>query len=252
MWWRILVFLTVALSILAGADPPKFRLIPIEIQVNDRFERPYLVEQNTAWVGVRLAQDEKQGNKLVANHETLACAGIEYARQTQEYVKFPVQDGVAKVQFVVFEEDKSPVDYELTLIQDNTVHSLSPPIWHIGTESTRGDVKADELRAPHSKMEMAIILSFTLGSLFTTYMLFGRSLFARMLRHRRMEVGSALGWSNVLVLLSWCLTALATAAMVLFPIIVWDKLYWIYVLVPAGYLVVVLGIFGLGYVLTRS
>ena len=73
-----------------------------------------------------------------------------------------------------------------------------------------------------------------------------------MLRHRRMEVGSALGWSNVLVLLSWCLTALATAAMVLFPIIVWDKLYWIYVLVPAGYLVVVLGIFGLGYVLTRS
>lgn len=247
---RLLFLLLCALP--AFADTPKFRTIPLEVRVNDKFDRPFEVQDNTAYIGVRLAQDEKQTNKEVSQYETLSCAGIEYPRQTQEYVKFAVQGGVAKVQFVVFEENKAPVDYELRLIENNTYHEISPSIWQIGTESTNGEVKAEGLRAPHSSREVAIIAAFTLAGLILSYWLLGRVLFARMLRQRHMEVGSALTWSNLLVLFSWALVAVGVAIMVLFPVIVWQKLYWIYVLVPAGYALVVSTIYGAGHLFTRS
>lgn len=248
-------YLSILLCLLAlggWGDTPKFRNIPLDIRVNDRFERPYEVPDNTTYIGVRLAQDEKQTNKEVANYETLSCAGIEYPRQTQEYVKFPLQGGVAKVQFVVFQDNKAPVDYELTLIENNTFHPLSPPIWQIGTESTHGDVKAESLRAPHSSKEVAAIVLFTLGGMALSYWLLGRVLFGRMLRQRNMEVSSALGWSNILVLLCWATAFAGTAIMIFFPYILWQKLYWIYVLVPATYALVVGTIFGAGYLFTRS
>lgn len=247
---RLLLLLLCALPALA--DTPKFRLIPLDVRVNDKFDRPFEVQDNTAYIGVRLAQDEKQTNKEVSQYETLSCAGIEYPRQTQEYVKFAVQGGVAKVQFVVFEENKAPVDYELTLIENNTFHPLSPSIWQIGTESTSGEVKAESLRAPHSSREVAIIVAYTIFGLGLGYWLLGRVLFARMLKQRHMEVSSALTWSNLLVLFSWALVAVGAAIMVLFPVIVWQKLYWIYVLVPAGYALVVSTIYGAGHLFTRS
>lgn len=247
---RLLLLLLCALPALA--DTPKFRLIPLDVRVNDKFDRPFEVQDNTAYIGVRLAQDEKQTNKEVSQYETLSCAGIEYPRQTQEYVKFAVQGGVAKVQFVVFEENKAPVDYELTLIENNTFHPLSPSIWQIGTESTSGEVKAESIRAPHSSREVAIIVAYTIFGLGLGYWLLGRVLFARMLKQRHMEVSSALTWSNLLVLFSWALVAVGAAIMVLFPVIVWQKLYWIYVLVPAGYALVVSTIYGAGHLFTRS
>lgn len=247
---RLLFLLLCAFPALA--DTPKFRTIPLDVHVNDKFDRPFEVQDNTAYIGVRLAQDEKQTNKEVSQYETLSCAGIEYPRQTQEYVKFAVQGGVAKVQFVVFEENKAPVDYELTLIENNTFHPLAPSIWQIGTESTSGEVKAEGIRAPHSSREVAIIAAFTFLGLGLSYWLLGRVLFARMLRQRHMEVSAALTWSNLLVLLSWALVAVGVAIMVLFPVIVWQKLYWIYVLVPAGYALVVSTIYGAGHLFTRS
>ena len=247
---RLILLLLCALPALA--DTPKFRTIPIDVRVNDRFDRPYQVQDNTAYIGVRLAQDEKQTNKEVAEYETLSCAGIEYPRQTQEYVKFAVQSGVAKVQFVVFEENKAPVDYELTLIENNTFHPLAPSVWQIGTETTNGEVKAEGIRAPHSGQELAGIAVYTLVGMGLSYWLLGRVLFARMLKQRHMEVSSALTWSNLLVLLAWTLAAVGTAIMIFFPYIVWQKLYWIYVLVPAGYALVVTTIYGAGHLFTRS
>ncbi|MCW5870398.1 MAG: hypothetical protein KIS61_24290 [Candidatus Eremiobacteraeota bacterium] len=247
---RLLLLLLCAWPALA--DTPKFRTIPLDVRVNDKFDRPFEVQDNTAYIGVRLAQDEKQTNKEVSQYETLSCAGIEYPRQTQEYLKFAVQGGVAKVQFVVFQDNKAPVDYELKLIENNTIHDISPSIWQIGTESTSGEVKAEGIRAPHSSREVAIIAAFTVVGLGLGYWLLGRVLFARMLRQRHMEVGSALTWSNLLVLFSWALVGLGVAIMVLFPVIVWQKLYWIYVLVPAGYALVVSTIYGAGHLFTRS
>lgn len=247
---RLLFLLLCALPALA--DTPKFRTIPLDVRVNDKFDRPFEVQDNTAYVGVRLAQDEKQTNKEVSQYETLSCAGIEYPRQTQEYVKFAVQGGVAKVQFVVFEENKAPVDYELKLIENNTFHDISPSIWQIGTESTSGEVKAEGVRAPHSGREVGIIAAYTVFGMILSYWLLGRVLFARMLRQRHMEVGSALTWSNLLVLFSWALVAVGTAIMIFFPFIVWQKLFWIYVLVPAGYALVVSTIYGAGHLFTRS
>lgn len=247
-------FFLLLLTLASWADTPKFRIIPLDIQVIDRFERPFTVKENTAKVGVRLAQDEKQTNKEVALYETLSCANMNYPRQTTEYNKFVVQpDGVAKVQFVVFEENKAPVDYELVLIDEqNTIHPLSPPIWQIGTESTHGEIKAEELRAPHSSREIAIIVAFTLVGMGLSYWLLGRVLFARMLRQRNMEVPSALGWSNVLVVLAWGLAFVGAAVMVFFPFILWQKLWWIYVLVPAGYALLIGTIYGAGHVFTRA
>ncbi|MBX3168330.1 MAG: hypothetical protein KF760_13010 [Candidatus Eremiobacteraeota bacterium] len=250
MLMRLLLLLLCAWPALA--DTPKFRTIPLDVRVNDKFDRPFEVQDNTAYIGVRLAQDEKQTNKEVSQYETLSCAGIEYPRQTQEYLKFAVQGGVAKVQFVVFQDNKAPVDYELKLIENNTIHDISPSIWQIGTESTSGEVKAEGIRAPHSSREVAIIAAFTVVGLGLGYWLLGRVLFARMLRQRHMEVGSALTWSNLLVLFSWALVGLGVAIMVLFPVIVWQKLYWIYVLVPAGYALVVSTIYGAGHLFTRS
>lgn len=249
---RLLLFLLVLLGSGAWADGPKFKLLPLEIQITDKFDRPFRVADNTAWVGVRLAQDEKQTNREVANHETLSSAGIEYPRQTQEYVKFPVQNGVAKVQFVVFEDDNTPVDYELQLIQDNTFHPLSPHIWPIGTESTSGEVKAEGLRAPHSKTEIAAIVAYSVIGFAFAYWLLGRVLFTRFLRHKNMEVGAALGWSNVLLLLAWTLALVGIAIMLFFPWILWQKLYWIYVLVPAVYLLLVSLMYGAGHLFTRN
>lgn len=246
-------FFLLLLTLASWADTPKFRIIQLDIQVIDKFDRPYGVKENTAKVGVRLAQDEKQTNKEVALYETLSCANLNYARKTDEYNKFVVQpDGVAKVQFVVFEENKGPVDYELVLIEDNTFHQLSPPIWQIGTETTHGEIKADELRAPHSSKEIAIIAGFTVVGMALSYWLLGRVLFARMLRQRNMEVPSALGWSNVLVLLAWALAFVGVAVMVFFPFILWQKLWWIYVLVPAGYALLIGTMYGAGHLFTRS
>lgn len=247
-----LIFL-ILLTLAAWADAPKFRTIPLDIRVNDKFDRPFEVPDNSAKIGVRLAQDEKQTNKEVSEYETLSCAGIDFPRQTQEYVKFPLQGGVAKVQFVVFQENKAPVDYELVLIdENNVVHDLSPHIWQIGTESTNGDIKAEGLRAPHSSKEIAIIVIYSLLGMALSYWLLGRVLFARMLRQRNMEVSSALVWSNILVLLAWVLAFTGTAIMIFFPMIVWQKLYWIYVLVPAGYALLVGTMYGAGHLFTRS
>ena len=241
------------LTLAGWADAPTFRNITLDIQVLDKFDRPYMVPDNNSKVGVRLAQDEKQNNKEVSQYETLSCAGIDYQRQTQDYLKFPVQGGVAHVQFVVFQDNKEPVDYELVLIdEENVIQPLSPSVWHIGAESSNGEVKAESLRAPHSSKEVGIIVAYTLVALGLSYWLLGRALFGRMLRQRNMDVSTALTWSNLLVLLAWALAFTGTAVMVFFPMIVWQKLYWIYVLVPAGYALLVATMYGAGHLFTRS
>lgn len=249
---RIALLLLLLLALPGWAQSPKFKVLTLDIQLQDKFDRPFLVEENTAWLGVRLAQDEKQTNTEVRRHEVLSSAGIEYPRVTQEYVKFPLQKGSARAQFVVFEDNANPVDYELTLIHDNSFHPVSPSIWSIGTQSVAGEAKAEDLRAPHSKTEMAAMLAFGLVGFGYSYWLLGRVLFTRFLRQKHMEVGTALGWSNLLVLLGWTLVLCGLAVLIFFPRILWDKVYWIYVLVPAVCLLIVSLLYAAGHLFSRN
>lgn len=251
MLLRLLLFL--CLLGIGNAEPDKFKIVTVNIAVHDRFARPYLVEDNTTKLGVRLVSDDKQNNFDVKNYESLSWAGIEYPRGSSEWVKWPVQNGVAKVQFVVLAENNTPVDYELVLIdQNNVTHALQPSIWKIGAESTQGEAHAEDLRAPHSGSEIGLIAAFAFGSVIFSYWLLARRLFTRMLRNRNMEVGAALSWSNLALIVAWGLAAVAVAVMIFFPIIVWQKLYWIYALVPAIYAVVIALMFAFGQLLTRA
>jgi hypothetical protein len=248
---RVLLFLCL-LSVAYG-EGDKFKIVPVNISIHDKFARPYLVEDNTTKLGARLVPDDKQNNFDVKNYETLSWAGIDYPRNSSEYVKWPVQNGTAKVQFVVLTENNTPVDYELVLIdQNNVVHALQPSVWKVGVESTQGEVHAEDLRAPHAASEIAITAAFAFGSVIFSYWLLGRRLFTRMLRNRNMEVGAALGWSNMALIVAWGLAAIAVAVMIFFPVIVWQKLYWIYVLVPAVYAAIVGLLFAFGQLLTRA
>lgn len=252
MLLRLLLLLCLCSWVWAD-EGDKFRIVTLDIAVQDRFERPYVVGDNTTKIGVRLPADDNQNNFDVKNYESLSWAGIEYPRNSQEYLKFPVQNGVAKVQFVVLNDSNAPVDYELVLFDDkNAVHELRPSKWAVGAESSSGEVKAEDLRAPHSVGELIGICLFGLFGLAFSYWLLGRVLFGRMLRNRNMEVGVALGWSNFSLVLAWAMVGLSVSVMFFFPYILWQKMFWIYVLVPAAYFLVVGVVYGMGHLLTRA
>lgn len=237
-------------------DSP-FKTVQIEMSVYDKFQRPFVAEPESVQLGVRLAQGDSQKCEAVTKYEQLSAAGTEYPRQTEDFLKFPVENGVARPQFVVFTEaGKNPVDYELVLFvkdkKDSTPYrvAIDPNLWKIGTESQNGDVKAEQ-RAPHGQDEIMMIGAFTVGGLLFSYLLFGRSAFTRFLHNKRMEVGSALGWSNLLVIFSWLCLFVCTSMLIFFPIIVWQKTYWIYVLVIAGYALLLSVVYGLCLAFTR-
>ena len=211
----------------------------------------------SAVLGVRLAQGDAQQSKAVAQYEQLASAGVEYPKQTDEYLKFPVENCLAKSQFVIFTDSaKNPVDYEMVLfVKENRDSSpikvpLNPSSWKIGMESQSGDVAAD-VRAPHSKREVALIVAFAISGALLSYLLFGRLLFYRLLQNSRQEVSTALGWSNILVIFTWLLLFTCVSLLVFFPILVWQKTYWIYILTIGGYVLLMTLAYGLSLGLTR-
>lgn len=243
---------------LAGAeDQSPFQVQTLEIGVFDKFNRPYVTPAELTSVGVRLAQGEQQTCKAVFDHEALSSAGVEYPKQSDKFESFPVENGVAKIQFVVF-KDAAPglVDYEVVLYTRekpdgaSTKVALNPTIWHVGLNSQTGDVKA-EVRAPHSKGELAAMAAFAVLGTITTYVLFGRLYFRRLLFNNRQEVGSALGWSNLAVVLSWTLLFVGVAVLFYFPFVVWSKPTSIYGIVMGGYAAIVSVAFGLATMMTR-
>lgn len=248
-----LLLLTLFLVGQAGADPEKFRLVPMDIEIKDRFDRPYENDKEDVYLGVRLAQDEKQSNKRVADYTSLQLGSYEFPRVTQEYQKVLVKNGIAHVNFLTLTDDDAPVDYELKLIRGGDMFTLSPTVWPIGTQSqSQGEAKAEGLRAPHSSGEIAAMTGFGIIAFVLSYWLLGRALFARMLEGRGMEVGTAEAASNLLLVTFWGLAAVSIAGMVFFPYIFWQELFWIYVLVPVGYLLLLLVTYALGHLLTRA
>ena len=253
---RLLLLLWFLLCPPLWAQESPFKTVTLEISLLDQFQRPYLAQPETAWLGVRLASGEAQQSKAVSDYKALASGGIEYTvGENADYLKYGIENGVARPQFVIFNEaGKNPVSYELVMFIKNkdateTVH-ISPHIWNVGTESQSGEALADH-RAPHTQQEwLAIVLFFIAGSI-ASYVLFGRALFARMLHNRRMEVGGALGWSNLLVVVMGLILTGCTFILVLFPYVIWQKTYWIYLLVMGSYALLTLVVYGVGAALTR-
>ena len=113
-----------------------------------------------------------------------------------------------------------------------------------------GDVVAEK-RAPHSRGEMAAMAAFAVLGAVGTYVLFGRIYFRRLLFNNRQEVGSALGWSNLAVILSWTGLFVGVSVLFFYPYVIWAKPTTIYGLVICGYTAIVLVVFGLTTMMTR-
>jgi hypothetical protein len=260
---RLLLLLLSLLCLLSisgvawSEDESPFRVLQLDISVYDKFQRPFQAPPEMVSLGVRLAQGEQQTCKNVFDHEQLSSAGIEYPRKADQFVTFPVENGVAKAQFVIFKDEKvAAVDYELVVYTKEKVDGASekvavtPPIWHIGTSSQSGDLTAEK-RAPHSKAELAAIAVFGVVGSVAAYVLFGRIYFSRLLFNNRQEVGSAIGWSNILVALSITLVVLCVSVLYFFPYVLWQKPMWIYGVVMGGYAALLAITFGLTGLMTR-
>ena len=223
-----------------GSPKPTFKVEETTIRVQDRYTRPYRVPEDTAWLGVRLASGEEQHCKALATHKEIAAGGQEYAnKEGADFSRFPLsREGDAAVHFVVFSEaGKNPVDYELVLLLGEGADAEQHPLgyWSVGTGTVADQVQADVL-APHTPNEKLAMYSFVLVSLILTYVLFGRSLFARFLRNKKWEVSSALGWSNILVLLGFLAIFVCFGVMWLWPKVLWNRTDTIYAVTIGGWL----------------
>lgn len=238
-----------------GSPKPTFRVEEQTIYVQDRYLRPFLVPEDTAWLGVRLATGAEQHSKALAHFKEAAAGGQEYAfAEGAEFSRFPLIDGAATVHFVVFSEaGKNPVDYELVLLVGEGPDAQQHPLgfWSVGTGTVADQAQADVL-APHTRNEKLAMGSFVVVSLILTYMLFGRSLFTRFLRNKKMEVSSALGWSNILVLFGFLAIGVCFGVMWLWPKVLWNKTETIYAIMIGGFFLAAVLVYLGGLVVTRK
>lgn len=251
-----LLLLLLALAVPSAAQDPEFTVETTTFSVIDSFERPFLVERDQAWVGARVVTGEDQTANL-KGYESLSASGIEYPLEgeTIEPLLFPVVDGAAKVQFVVFADPgKNPVVYRLTLIEQIEGTKYERPLvngyWNAGNQIPE-DLLRTEQMAPHANWEWFSLVAFVVVGAILIYLWFGRSLFKRMLFHRAMPVSTAVVASNLGVLGGLVSLAVVAPLLYFFPYVVWDQQYWIYLLVVGGYLLLLSMVYGLGLMMTK-
>ncbi len=252
-------WLLLLLSLVSGggwAQEGDFLLETTEFEVKDQYQRPYLVENGTAWIAVSLMQGDDQQADL-QNYPTLSASGIEYATSGDpvEPLLFPISRGVAKVQFVVFNDaGKNPVSYNVKLVEEEDGVKYEYPfmdgVWLAGNQTPAEQLQTARL-APHANWELMAIGIFLLVAAVLIYIGFGRSLFARMLFNRHLAVSSATATSNLLVGLGWLSLAVVAPLLYYFPYIIWQQQYWIYLLTAGGYILVVGLVYSLGLMMTK-
>ncbi len=232
-----------------------------QITLRDKFNRPYVLPKGTAWVGVRLDLENEAMNPAVKDFETLSAGDVEYeVKDDADYQKFALDaEGRANVQFVAFtDKSKNPVVYQVAFMRrlngKDTLIPISDTTWRAGDPETIGSKKLStpKDRAPNQGWEWALLLGFTLTGLVLAYVLFGRSLFERMLRVKRMEVTNALGASNLLVLAGLALVLVCAFGLFFFPKILWGKQVMIYLVVGGGCLAALGAGYGAGVVMTKA
>ncbi len=239
------IFLVVLCGLGAWAqDEPEFMIETTTFNLKDNFERPYLVEQNTAWLSVRCVTGDEQTADL-KGRDSLSASGIEYplTEEEAEPLTFPIRDGQAQVQFVVFSDPgKNPVAYRIKLVEETEGSKRETPLnggsWLAGNNTVEEVLQTNET-APRAQWEWGFLIGYPILAVILVYVWFGRSLFRRLLFNRNMQVGSALGTSNLLLILGWLTLAVVIPLLYFFPYVVWQQQYWIYLLVCGGHLLFV-------------
>lgn len=256
---RLLLSIILLLSCVFGAwaqDEPEFILETTTFSVKDHFKRPYLVEQGTAWLSVRCVTGDEQTADL-KGLESLSASGIEYplAEEETEPLTFPLRDGKAEVQFVVFSDPgRNPVAYRVKLVEEiegaKRETALTGGAWLAGNNTVE-EILQTEKTAPRAQWEWGFLIGFPILAAILIYVWFGRALFRRMLFNRSMKVGSALGTSNLLMILGWLSLAVVTPLLYFFPYVVWQQQYWIYLLACGGYILFISLGFAAGLMVTK-
>lgn len=242
-------------------SPELFKAEQGQIRVLDKFKRPYVFPRGTAWVGVRLDMQAEEMNPAVKDYDVLSADGVDYdVKEDADYVKFAVDDnGVANVKMVAFADPaRNPVIYQLVFLHKDGAKDVSIPLsdtgWRAGDPQTVGSrtLMTPRDRAPNQGWEWALLVGFALSGLVLAYMLYGRSLFERMLRVKRMEVTTALGYSNLMLVLGLLLVLFCSLGLFFFPKILWGKQVMIYLVVGGGGLAALAVGYGAGLVMTKN
>jgi hypothetical protein len=242
-------------------DAETFKVEEGQVRILDKFKRPYVLPRNTAWIGVKLDLENESMSPSVKEFEAIGAGGVDYEVNPEAaFVKFPLdENGRAVVRFVSFTDvTKNPVMYQVVFLQKvkgkDKLVPLSDTSWRAGDEQTVGSrtLMTPRNRAPNQTWEWALLFSFSLAGLIMAYVLFGRSLFARMLRVKRMEVTSALGYSNLLVIGGFLLVLGCGFGLFFFPKILWGKQVMIYLVVGGGCLAARGAGYAAGLVMTKA
>ena len=230
------------------------RLEAVDIHIVDTYGRAWYAPADSVWLGIRLGGGENKSESL-AGYTSLSAQGLQYDVDSDRYVQYHLEDGTAHTQFIVFEDaSKNPVNYELTLFEKTSDGgkrqiALSNNLWQAGM-GQGGTMKA-RARRPLITVEKVALASFVAITLVVGYLLFGRLLFRRMLFSKRMDVGSAVTWSNILVLLFLLLAIAVSAFLYIYPYVLWGNPYSVYAVTGCGYIAFLFLVYGIGCLATR-
>jgi hypothetical protein len=202
---RLNRFLLLTALLAAGvlqAQEEKYALRPIAFKVYDEFHRELVAPPKTAFLGVRLAEQQEPAlppGTQIGNTERSYTAG------ETGYQKFEIADAVSRPTFVVYREGERPIVYEMAiLIREpgstvDRVMKVDKPIWPVTNNSTaNASMRTPVYRAPMQGWEWLLFGGFAGASLLFIFWGFFRELFRRLLFNRRWRVSKAENWSNAI------------------------------------------------------
>jgi len=199
-WSAALLFIGASLNLFAQDD--LFELRQITVHLQDKLSRDLLVDANTAWLGVRLLEDQESPLKPGTQVGTVERS---YLPGDTTYQKFGISDGTARPQFAVYKDESKVLNYEVVALvrepgaASDRVIRLDKGVWAVSKISPASvSARTPDYRAPMQTWEWFLFLGFLAAGCVLLYFAFVRGIFSRMLFKRRMKVESAEAWSNVL------------------------------------------------------
>ena len=233
-------------------NPEGTRTVTVEIRITDKFGRLFLAPPQSVKLGVKLKKDDNADSLKDVQALEDPTEGLTYTVDG-DYTPFTLKDGVAKAQFVVYEDSSKPVLYRLALQQKTSDGWTGWTPFRDPFDPANGEQRGLATTVIRSMLppEKALMIVFVGVAFIAAWLLFGRELFRRMLFNRRMEVANAESTSSLLWM-GFVVLACALAVGVYFnPIVLWGNPYYIYVTAILGYLAFTLVSYGIGVAVTR-
>jgi hypothetical protein len=201
------LLMLIALAMLAvgalSAQEEKYALRQISFKVYDEFHRELVAPPKTAFLGVRLA--EQQDPPLTPGAQ-IGNTERSYTAGETGYQKFEITEAVSRPTFVVYRQDERPILYEVVaLIREpgstvDRVVKLDKSIWPVSNNSaTTGlSLRTPTYVAPMQGWEWLLFGGFAGASLLFIFWGLFRELFRRLLFNRRWRVSKAENWTNAI------------------------------------------------------